>query len=223
MRHIDKGSEPEYLTEHKDKWLEAFLENIKMHPNDKKYKRPDSKKYAHPKIFDALWCASNGKCFYCECSLDGKNKEVDHFIEVAEREDLAFDWNNLNLSCDQCNNKCPNKDIPVDKVLDPCRDSDEEIQKCITFDCEVMHEVNNSEKGRQTIKKYKFNSQEQQYRRGKFLRDIMKLVFSMVKCNGVNSLTDKDKEQLRSLLYPTRPYSYMVEVYLKKQLPEIFN
>ncbi|MBR2887220.1 MAG: HNH endonuclease, partial [Bacteroidales bacterium] len=112
MRHINKGCEPEYLTEHKDKWLEAFLTNNKP--------RPDSKKYAHPKIVDALWSASNGKCFYCECSLDDKSKEVDHFIEVAERKDLAFDWNNLNLSCDQCNNKRPNKDIPVDKVLDPC-------------------------------------------------------------------------------------------------------
>ena len=72
MRHINKGCEPEYLTEHKDKWLEAFLTSNKT--------RPDSKKYAHPKIVDALWSASNGKCFYCECSLDDKSKEFDHFI-----------------------------------------------------------------------------------------------------------------------------------------------
>jgi len=93
MRHINKGCEPEYLTKHKDKWLEAFLASGKP--------RPDSSKYAHPKIKDVLWSASYGKCFYCECSLCGNSKEVDHFIEVAERKDLAFDWNNLNLSQQQ--------------------------------------------------------------------------------------------------------------------------
>ena len=75
---------------------------------------------------------------------------------------MAFDWNNLNLSCDQCNNKRPNKDIPVDKVLDPCKDSDEEIQRCITFDNEIMYENNDSEKGRLTIQKFNLNSQLQQ-------------------------------------------------------------
>lgn len=214
MRHIDKGGEPEYLTEHKDKWLKTFIESGKT--------RPDSKKYAHPKIVDALWNVSNGKCFYCESSLGDKSKEVDHFIEVAERKDLAYDWNNLNLSCDQCNNKRPNKDIPVEKVLDPCKDSDEEIQNCITFDCNVMHEVNNSEKGRQTIKKYNLNSREQLYRRSEYLSQFAKLIISL-NCNGVNSLTDNQKELIRSLSYPTRPYSYMMEVFLKDALPQIFN
>ena len=215
MRHIEKGCEPEYLTEHKDKWLEAFLTNNKP--------RPDSKKYAHPKIVDALWSASNGKCFYCECSLCGNSKEVDHFIEVAERKDLAFDWNNLNLSCDQCNNKRPNKDIPVDKVLDPCKDSDEEIQRCITFDNEIMYENNDSEKGRLTIQKFNLNSQLQQLRRAKFLNRIKDAVLYFCKSNGLKSLSDNEKEQLRSLAYRTRQYSYMVEVYLKNQLPEIFK
>lgn len=214
MRHIDKGCEPEYLTEHKEQWLKTFIESGKP--------RPESHKYAHKKIVDALWRASYGKCFYCECSLDGKSKEVDHFIEVAERKDLAFDWDNLNLSCDQCNNKCPNKDIPVEKVLDPCKDSDEDIQNCITFDCHVMHEVNNSEKGRQTITKYDLNSREQRYRRSEFLSQFAKIIISL-NCNGVNSLTDNQKEILRSLTYPTKPYSYMMEVFLKDTLPQIFD
>lgn len=221
MRHIDKGSEPEYLTKHKDKWLEAFLENIKMHPNDKKYQRPDSNKYAHPKIKDVLWSASYGKCFYCECSLCGNSKEVDHFIEVAERKDLAFDWNNLNLSCDLCNNKRPNKDIPVDKVLDPCKDSDEEIQNCITFNGEYIREVNNSDKGRQTIKKYQLDSELQNHRRLKHLGKLMKEIISLLNCKS--TMTEEDKEKLRSWTYPTAPYSYMVEVYLKDALPQIFK
>ena len=45
MRHIEKGNEPQYLTEHKEGWLQTFLASGK--------KRPDSKKYAHPKIVDA--------------------------------------------------------------------------------------------------------------------------------------------------------------------------
>ena len=216
MRHIEKGREPEYLTEHKEQWLCAFLESGK--------KRPDSKKYAHPQIIDALWNVSNGKCFYCECSLDNASKEVDHFIEVSEQKNLAFDWNNLNLSCDKCNNsKTSNRCFPITKVLDPCKDSDDEIQKCISFDCEVMREVNNSDKGRFTIQKYNLNSELQLHKRCRYLRGLMQAVISIVKCGGVDSLTDTEKEYLRSFSYPTRPYSYMVEVYLKKQLPEIFN
>lgn len=213
MRHIEKGCEPEYLTEHKDKWLEAFLASGKP--------RPDSNKYAHPKIKDVLWSASYGKCFYCECSLCGSSKEVDHFIEVAERKDLAFDWNNLNLSCDLCNNKRPNKDIPVDKVLDPCKDSDEEIQNCITFNGEYIREVNNSDKGRQTIKKYQLDSELQNHRRLKHLGKLMKEIISLLNCKS--TMTEEDKEKLRSWTYPTAPYSYMVEVYLKDALPQIFK
>ena len=204
MRHIDKGSEPEYLTEHKEQWLRTFIESGKP--------RPDSKKYAHQHIVDALKNVSYCKCFYCECSLSTEKAEVDHFIEVSEKKELAFEWNNLNLSCNWCNrHKRPNKDIPIADVLDPCKDSDEEIQNCITFDGEVMHEVNNSDKGRFTIQKYDLNSDEQVYKRGKYLSSLILAIFPRVKCGGVKSLTDAEKEQIRSFSYPTRPFSYMVE------------
>ena len=220
MRHIEKGSEPEYLTEHKEVWLKKFLEKCKAHPDENI--RPDSKKYAHPQIVDALWSASHGKCYYCECPLDAY-KEVDHFIEVSERKDLAFDWQNLYLSCNSCNDKKNNKSIPVDKALDPCKDSDEEIQKHITFIDEVPCAIDQSEKGLLTIQKYKLDSKIQYEQRRKHLVNLAKEACRMTKNGGINSITDAEKAQLRAWASPTAPYSYMSEKFLYNLYPELFE
>ncbi len=72
---------------------------------------------------------SFGKCFYCETKLKGKRKEVDHHIEVTVDDTLSFEWYNLYLSYDNCNNKTPHSIISVYDALNPCSNSDEEIMK----------------------------------------------------------------------------------------------
>ncbi|MFP4342947.1 MAG: HNH endonuclease, partial [Cyclobacteriaceae bacterium] len=117
---------PGILEEKEETWRESFVNSDK--------KRPDNNKYAHLQIRNTLNSMSFYKCFYCERKLKGVAQEIDHFIEVAERRDLAYDWENLYLACDNCNNKLPNRSISVTEVLDPCRDKDEVIQEHLTFE-----------------------------------------------------------------------------------------
>ena len=56
--------------------------------------------------------------------------------------------------------------IPVDSVLDPCSDSDEEIQQHITFVDELICAVDASENGLRAIKKGKLGTALMDMKRG---------------------------------------------------------
>lgn len=53
--------------------------------------------------YHALRRMSHNKCFYCETRLAEGEEEVDHYVEVSARRDLAFAWDNLYLCCPACN------------------------------------------------------------------------------------------------------------------------
>ena len=147
MRHIERLSEPEILKKNKEKWTEKFINSGKA--------RPPNSQYGHFEIREKLDTMSFHKCFYCEKKLKGERKEIDHYIEIAERKDLTFDWNNLYLSCSFCNAKESNKSIPNSETLNPCIVSDTEIMKHLTFNDEQITAVSGSEKSFKTIQKYK--------------------------------------------------------------------
>jgi len=75
------------------------------------------KAYSHPEVKDALVFLFNGKCAYCESSfLHVYSGDIEHFRPKAEIEEakpnnkpgyywLAADWDNLLLSCRNCNQK----------------------------------------------------------------------------------------------------------------------
>lgn len=75
MRHIDRLPKPAILREKQAEWQEKYDAKLATDP----HARPDSSKYAHKEIKDALYAMSYGKCFYCETKLSGGNMEVDHF------------------------------------------------------------------------------------------------------------------------------------------------
>ena len=154
MRHIDRLPKPAILVGKESEWSEKYKAKLEGDPKA----RPDNSKYAHKQIKDALYAMSYGKCFYCETRLLGENKEVDHFVEVAIDPSKAYDWDNLYLACTNCNDKIDHNAIPVTDVLDPCKDSDEEIQRNITFVDELISPVAFSEKGLRTIKKYRLDT-----------------------------------------------------------------
>ena len=91
----------------------------------------------------------HGKCFYCE----GEGKmTVDHYIEVAERGDLAFAWINLYLACEGCQAKVPNTSIPVTDCVDPCDPATNPADH-LKFEDEYITFL--TPRGEQTIKKYR--------------------------------------------------------------------
>jgi hypothetical protein len=156
MIHVQRLPEPEILKNKKDEWTKAFLGKRAKNLSH----RPSSSQYAHQKIRDTLGAMSFHKCFYCECKVgvgkDG-NPEVDHHIEVSEKPESAFEWNNLYLSCQDCNRgKLEHSQIPVSECLDPC-DLAENPADHLTFDDEFIRSNAGSFKGMKTIQKYKLD------------------------------------------------------------------
>lgn len=214
MRHIERLSEPAILKEKQAEWQEKYEAKLAVDP----HARPDNSKYAHKEIKDTLYAMSYGKCFYCESKLSGGNKEVDHFVEVAIDHRKAYEWDNLYLSCTNCNDKIDHKAIPVTDALDPCSDSEEEIRNNITFVDELICAVPGSTKGLNTIKKYRLNTDLLDMKRGQWLRKLLKTVADIEAVmidEGRKSVTDSEKKTLLRYMSPDQPYSLMSEVYLR--------
>lgn len=214
MRHIERLSQPAILKEKQAEWQEKYEAKLAVDP----HARPDNSKYAHKEIKDTLYAMSYGKCFYCESKLSGGNKEVDHFVEVAIDHRKAYEWDNLYLSCTNCNDKIDHKAIPVTDALDPCSDSEEEIRNNITFVDELICAVPGSTKGLNTIKKYRLNTDLLDMKRGQWLRKLLKTVADIEAVmidEGRKSVTDSEKKTLLRYMSPDQPYSLMSEVYLR--------
>lgn len=219
MRHIKRLPEPAILQKKHDEWQRKFDEQRRRNPTA----RPDAKKYGHPNIKKALDDSSYRKCFYCESMLSGEPKEIDHLVEVAIRPDLAYTWTNLYLSCSNCNDKVNHNAMPVETVLDPCRDSDEEIQANITFEDECVCSQPGATKGLDTIKKYHLGTDVLDLRRGSWLRDIMKIIMDIQKKmieEGRQRPTQDELQQIKRYMQPDQPYSLMSKVFLEKRCKE---
>ncbi len=221
MRHIDRFSEPDIFVKKRDEWQAQYDAKRKVNPSA----RPDSSKYGNPKIRERLNDCSYGKCFYCESKLGGMLKEIDHFKEVSIAPDLAYTWNNLYLSCSNCNDKISHDIIPIEAVLDPCMDSDEEIQTHVTFEDECICSQAGSVKGLNTIKKFRLNTDVLDLKRSKWLRMIMDNVMSiqnhMIE-EGRKEVTEEEKLSLLRYMQPDQPYSLMSEIYLRKRFAFLF-
>lgn len=191
MRYIKGFSKPEILVKKEEEWTKKFMESDK--------KRPDSSKYGNPKIKDLLYTMSHRKCYYSETQLKGTNAEIDHFVEVAEDKTKAYQWENLYLSCTNCNNKIPNKDIPVSEVLDPCKDLDKTIEEHLEFEDELIRAKDGSLKGLKTIQKYRLSSAELDAKRMKQLQLFNKTLIDIQRRiikSGRKSLNEAEKSIL---------------------------
>lgn len=222
MRHITRLATPDILVRKHDEWQSAFHEAY----NSGKVKRPDHSKYAHTQIIDTLGAMSFNKCFYCEGLLKGTTSEVDHFVEVADNPSIAFDWENLYLSCSNCNNKLPHHTIPISDVLDPCKDTDDIIQQNITFHDEIICAVHNSPKGLKTIQKYKLNTEQLDYKRSKWLnvinREAISIQQKMIEEHRTTA-TSEEKSKLLQFMQANQPYSLMSEIYIKTNFSNLIS
>ncbi|MDI6793175.1 MAG: HNH endonuclease [bacterium] len=214
MISIERLPEPAILTKKKEKWLAAYLAKRPANP------RPPSSQYGHRDIRDTLGAMSFNKCFYCECKLGtakDERGEIDHYIEVEEEPRLAFDWDNLYLSCHDCNSKkLPNTSIPVSDCLDPC-DLSEDTSAHLTFNDECIRPRNGSQKGAGTIQKYSLDRDELDHLRVKQIKNFERLLRGLLERqiqDGRDSLAPQEKEAIESFKEPCHAFSLMFRVYL---------
>jgi hypothetical protein len=152
---------------------------------------------------------SHNKCFYCE----NEGTSVDHYTEVAERGDLVFTWENLYLSCDDCQNKIPNTSIPVTDCVDPCRIEDPP-EDHLMFESEYVRY--RTPKGEQTVKKYKLNRELLVSQRRKMLQTISETILSMCKSKGTDDFNASERAKLRQFAQSDHLFSMLCTAYLDK-------
>lgn len=209
MRGLTRLPEPQILVNRGNQWLTDFINSGKS--------RPDSSKYAHNEIKTQLKTMSFHKCFYCESKLKDTPKEVDHHIEVSVDNTLSFIWTNLYLSCDNCNGKVNHSAIPIHDALDPCRNTDLEIEEHLTFVDEMISVVNNSAIGLKTIQKYRLDSDLLDKRRITQLKYFLKAL-DTIRLNqiseGGRALNQAELRLLNYFKQDDQPYSLMFKIIL---------
>lgn len=222
MIPIEREPEPQILVQKKVEWLDAFLAKRSTNPKT----RPDSSKYAHPGIKDALRRMSHGKCFYCESKPDdGNGTEVDHHIEVADEPSRTFTWENLYLSCRRCNQAKKTKHVALADCIDPCAQGVDPSAH-LTYDNELIRPKNDSSRGRATIRKYKLDDPLLDLQRMRVLRQLERTRATIQDRRvaqggppGGRPLTVDERELLMSFAQPEHPFSLMLRVALRALEP----
>ena len=78
----------------------------------KREKRKGSGKYNTNEVNKALGLMFAHKCYLCE-KKDLDNLQIEHLVPHRGNRDLMFDWENLFLSCNHCNNIKNDKFTPI--------------------------------------------------------------------------------------------------------------
>lgn len=209
MIHVERLPEPAILAEKKAEWQTKY--DAKRATN--KAARPDSNKYAHRQVKETLEAMSHHKCFYCEgAGKEGAGKlTVDHHIEVAERADLAFTWENLYLACDDCQAKMPNTSIPVTRCVDPCDSATNPVDH-LRFDAEFIRF--RTPQGEDTIKKYRLQRDMLVSERRRMLRLFDAELRTISETKGWRNMGAVERQRLLSYAQPDSPFSVMFSALL---------
>jgi hypothetical protein len=102
---VARTAEPAVLTKNAAHWL-AELRAVLADPAATADQRNRAiGKYRHPAVKRALVQLFHGKCAYCESNITTVTYgEIEHFRPKSRYAERTFDWRNLLLSCNICNN-----------------------------------------------------------------------------------------------------------------------
>jgi HNH endonuclease len=123
---IIRIAQPKILEKNSGCWL-SQLKALSSDPvKNKKDIKKVQNKYRHIKVKDALVEMFHGKCAYCESKITTVTYgAIEHFFPKSVYVDLTYEWNNLLLSCDLCNDaKHKGMKFPLDSdgnalLIDP--------------------------------------------------------------------------------------------------------
>jgi len=126
MIKLEKGPEPQILTDHADEWLEELMEALAIGTKKADYLKS---RYRHRDIKVALIEETFAKCAYCESKiLHTSFGDIEHVIPKSKDLKYSFMWKNLTLACDVCNTRKAEFDPSEDEVIDPyTTDPDEHL------------------------------------------------------------------------------------------------
>ncbi|ELQ5999058.1 HNH endonuclease [Cronobacter turicensis] len=117
MIKLTKRPIPKILFLNEKKWTQILIDQQKR---NKKPKPSQVSKYRHKQIKKELSSETNGKCAYCESKLQHiHHGDVEHIYPKSLRVSGTFEWNNLTLACEICNQNKSDKDPDLELILNP--------------------------------------------------------------------------------------------------------
>jgi len=167
MHRLKRPTPPELLQANGQEWTDKYLaKRAKAKKEGRKIPRPHFGLEVRAQIVEKLEQMNGDSfCSYCESFLDSSKPNVEHFEEVSDKPEKAFDWENLFLSCNTCNSNKKNSNM-----VNPCGDNPREH---FTFDNVLA--IKKTDLGRKTIKMLDLNGRKRRWRRTKLLEEIGKL------------------------------------------------
>jgi|CXWL01.1.fsa_nt_gi uncharacterized protein (TIGR02646 family) len=117
MIKLEKLTEPQRLKDNASKWTASLL---KKQNSGAKIEDQDLKHYRHPDVKAVLVKETHGKCAYCESRLKHiHHGDVEHIYPKSLDYSLAFEWSNLTLACEVCNQLKSDRDPKAEHIIDP--------------------------------------------------------------------------------------------------------
>lgn len=137
MIKLTKLDKPAVLIKHANKWKARLLQNIKDGKTSTNYLLS---RYSDPEIKQKIIEETDGKCAYCESKLlHIHHGDIEHIFPKSLDQSLRYEWNNLTLACEICNQNKSNKDPNLNYILNPYSD---EPEKSIVFLGSLAKSVN---------------------------------------------------------------------------------
>jgi len=189
----------------------------------------DSSIYGHEEVKQALIKAQDGKCCFCESKIDHISYgDVEHFrpkagwVQDSETLNkpgyywLAYEWDNLLLSCQLCNQRHKKNFFPLlpgspraQSYFDDCRNempvfvhpANEEVETIISFREEIPVAVAGNQRGRDTISKLCLDREQLNEQRRSTLSKI-RMVYDLAKVfpDFPPELKEEARNKVRALL-----------------------
>lgn len=217
MIKMTKDVEPTILFDNSKKWTLLLLGQIN------KNKKPEASlatKYRHKKIKEALIAETHGKCVYCESKLlHIHHGDVEHIFPKSIYANKTFEWSNLTLACEICNQNKSNSDPNLTLIVNPYN---EDPKEHIAFAGPFAFTV--TQKGSDTDTLIGLNRPalfERRNERMSGISNILKNILDMSKPAVVRKRIYDDF--VKNEISPSSEYSAMVRSFFevfKKSLPQ---
>ncbi|UPQ40163.1 HNH endonuclease [Providencia rettgeri] len=124
MIKLRKLPEPARLSTNAANWTQILKDKILRGETPT---ATEKSRYRHPEIKAILVQETHGKCAYCESKLQHiHHGDVEHIYPKSLDIDKTFEWQNLTLSCEVCNQNKSNKDPYIENIIDPYHTDPEE-------------------------------------------------------------------------------------------------
>ncbi|PVZ43914.1 HNH endonuclease [Pseudomonas sp. CC120222-01a] len=117
MIKLTKLEAPQVLTDNFNNWTNTILEKIEK---GEAPTNTEKSRYRHKDIKARLEEETNGKCAYCESKLKHiHHGDVEHIFPKSLDPSRQFEWSNLTLACEICNQNKTNRDPTLEYIIDP--------------------------------------------------------------------------------------------------------